>query len=66
MTINFSNISLISDWVFDVSLNNIRINNIIDFDKYNINKKNIQKEKKVEFVLTLLNLFYQIFEKYNS
>ena len=52
MTINFNNISLISEMVFDNGLNNIIINNIIDFDEYNIkSEKYTVKEKKIQFVL---------------
>ena len=36
MTINFNKISMITDFIFDSSLNKISINNTIDFDEYNI------------------------------
>ena len=36
MTINFNNISFISDFIFDSSLNNVTINHYINFDEYNI------------------------------
>ena len=46
MTINFNNISLISDFVFDVSSNTILINNYIDFDEYNIRSEKYTIEEK--------------------
>ena len=36
MVINFNNVSMISDFIFDSSLNKIMINNTINFDEYNI------------------------------
>ena len=36
MTINFNNITMVSDFVFDSSLNKISINNTFDLDEYNI------------------------------
>ena len=52
ITVNFNNISLISDFIYDSNLNNIKINNTIDFDEYNIKiEKYIIKENKISFVV---------------
>ena len=52
MTINFNNITMISDFVFDINTNSITINNSYEFDEYHIrNEKYIIVEK--EFVKTV-------------
>ena len=52
MVINFNNVSMISDFIFDSSLNRIMINNSIDFDEYNIrNEKYSVIEKNFRKVM---------------
>ena len=52
MIINFNNISLISEFLFDSNYNNITINHNIEFDEYNIkNEKYIIRENKIDFVV---------------
>ena len=52
ITINFNNISLISDFIFDSSLNNITINKSIEFEQYNIkNEKYTIKEENFKRII---------------
>ena len=52
MTINFNNVSFVSDFVYESSLNKLTLNNTIDFSEYNIrNEKYIIIEEKFIKVL---------------
>ena len=52
MVVNFNNISMVSDFIFDSSLNEIMINHSINFDEYNIrNEKYTIIEKNFKKVM---------------
>lgn len=52
MTINFNNVSFVSDFVYESSLNKLTLNNTIDFSEYIIrNEKYIIIEEKFTRVL---------------
>ena len=52
MVVNFNNISMVSDFIFDSSLNEIMINSSINFDEYNIrNEKYTIIEKNFKKVM---------------